>query len=85
MAVLNWDLDKESEMDKNWSDILAEVVAQVIIGLVDGAIILWSWNGVLASLFHGPNITYGQALLIWLLADIFLSRARTTSIKIKES
>lgn len=71
-------------MQKGWATTTAEIVAEVIAALVDSLILYWAWNSALASLFHGPQITYGQALMLWLVVDIVLARARSRAVKVKE-
>ena len=44
--------------------ILALIILLVIITLVSGGVLMFIWNVVVAGIFHGPAISYWQALVL---------------------
>lgn len=72
-------------MDK----IIAALLAIVLVGLFVVGLsallalpVLWLWNGLVPSLFHGPEVTFMQAWGLQLLcACLFKSSASTGSSK----
>jgi len=49
-----------------WPFIIAAIVA------VKGALVLFLWNALVPDLFHGPNITFVQAVELAILAKVLV-------------
>jgi len=56
---------------------ILKIISVVIIGLlVMGTVIMLLWNWLVPPIFHGPQITFWQALGLFVLAKIFFGGFR---------
>jgi hypothetical protein len=49
---------------------VAIVVMVVIVMVVLGFAVMWLWNALVPTLFHGPTLQYGQALGLLILSRL---------------
>jgi hypothetical protein len=59
--------------------ILIAILALVLVG----AVVMFLWNLLLPRLFGFPVLTWGEAVLLWLLVRIFVGHSNKVNIENK--
>lgn len=57
-------------MEKKIKDIIASILAVIIVVFVSAVCLMWLWNAIIIDLFAAPSIGYWQAMGICFISQI---------------
>lgn len=73
-----------SELTEKSDKLISAAVQSLAIFLTDWAILKWGWDLVLTKVFITlPVITWGQALIIFMVADVLFKQHTVQTIEKK--